>query len=225
MHDGMQGLYPFQQKLARRRAELDQIPHSDPAQVSFLETVRAVQPTILIGVTGQPGLFSEEIIREMAKHAERPIIFPLSNPTSRAEAQPADLLAWTEGRAIIGTGSPFPPQAFGGATFPIAQTNNVYIFPGLGLGVLALGIPRVSDAMLMASSRALADAAPAQAGDTVPRLLPTLSEVRQVSRQIAIRVGLAAVKDGLIPAMNEAEITARVDEAVWEPAYQPYIPG
>ncbi|GAB0117166.1 NAD-dependent malic enzyme [Acidisoma sp. 7E03] len=225
MHDGMQGLYPFQKKLARPQAELDQIPHSDPPQVSFLETVRAVKPTILIGVTGQPGLFSEEIIRTMAQHAERPIIFPLSNPTSRAEAQPGDLLAWTEGRAIIGTGSPFPPQPFGDKTFPIAQTNNVYIFPGLGLGVLALGIPRVSDGMLMASSRALADAAPAQAGDTVPRLLPPLSEVRQVSRQIAIRVGLAAVKDGLIPALDEAEITARVDATIWDPAYQAYIPG
>lgn len=225
MHDGMAGLYPFQQKLARGQSDLAQIPHSDPTQVSFLETIRAVKPTILIGVTGQPGLFTEEIVREMARHAERPIIFPLSNPTSRAEAQAGDVLAWTEGRAIIGTGSPFPPQEFGGKTFPIAQTNNVYIFPGLGLGVLALGIPRVSDAMLMATSRALADAAPAQAGDAVPHLLPPLSDVRSVSRQIAIRVGLAAVKEGLIPALSEAEVTARVDATIWEPAYQPYIPG
>jgi malate dehydrogenase (oxaloacetate-decarboxylating) len=223
MHDGMKGLYPFQQKLARKQSDLDQIPHSDPTQVSFLETIRAVKPTILIGVTGQPGLFTEEIVREMARHAERPIIFPLSNPTSRAEAQAGDVLAWTEGRAIIGTGSPFPPQEFGGKTFPIAQTNNVYIFPGLGLGVLALGIPRVSDAMLMATSRALADAAPAKTGDTVPHLLPPLSDVRSVSRRIAIRVALAAVKDGLIPAMSETEIAARVDATIWEPVYQPYL--
>jgi malate dehydrogenase (oxaloacetate-decarboxylating) len=223
VHDGMTGLYPFQQRLARKRAELDSITHADADQVSFIETVRAVKPTILIGVSGQPGLFTEAVIREMARHVDRPIIFPLSNPTSRAEAQPGDVLAWTEGRAIIGTGSPFAPVDYGGRTFPIAQTNNVYIFPGLGLGVLALGIPRVSDAMLMASSRALADAAPAAAGDAVPRLLPPLSDVRSVSRHIAIKVGLKAVAEGLIPAATEAEITARVDATVWEPAYRPYV--
>ena len=225
VHDGQDGLYPFQQKLARSQAELAQIAHGDPKQVSFLETIRGVKPTILIGVSGQPGLFTEEIIREMARHVDRPIIFPLSNPTSRAEAQPADVLAWTEGRAIIGTGSPFPPVDHGGQTFPIAQTNNVYIFPGLGLGVLALGIPRVSDAMLMATSRALTEAAPAAAGDTVPRLLPPLSDVRAVSRHIAVKVGLAAIQDGLIPALTEDEIAARVDATIWQPAYRPYIPG
>ncbi len=225
VHDGMTGLYPFQQRLARKRAELDSIAHADVGHVSFIETIRAVKPTILIGVSGQPGLFTEEVIREMARHVDRPIIFPLSNPTSRAEAQPADVLAWTEGRAIIGTGSPFAPVEYGGQTFPIAQTNNVYIFPGLGLGVLALGIPRVSDAMLMASSRALAEAAPAAEGDAVPRLLPPLSDVRSVSRHIAIKVGLAAVADGLIAPATEAEITAKVDATIWEPAYRPYLPA
>jgi malate dehydrogenase (oxaloacetate-decarboxylating) len=223
VHDGMTGLYPFQQRLARKRAELDSITHADVEHVSFLETIRAVKPTILIGVSGQPGLFTEEVIREMAQHVDRPIIFPLSNPTSRAEAQPADVLAWTDGRAIIGTGSPFAPVAHGGHTFPIAQTNNVYIFPGLGLGALALAIPRVSNAMLMASSRALADAAPAAEGDVVPRLLPPLSDVRSVSRHIAIKVGLAAVAEGLIPATTEADIAARVDATVWEPAYRAYV--
>ncbi len=225
VHDGMTGLYPFQQRLARKRAELDSMTHADVGHVSFIETIRAVKPTILIGVSGQPGLFTEEVIREMARHVDRPIIFPLSNPTSRAEAQPADVLAWTGGRAIIGTGSPFAPVEYGGQTFPIAQTNNVYIFPGLGLGVLALGIPRVSDAMLMASSRALAEAAPAAEGDAVPRLLPPLSDVRSVSRHIAIKVGLAAVADGLIAPATEAEITAKVDATIWEPAYRPYLPA
>jgi malate dehydrogenase (oxaloacetate-decarboxylating) len=223
VHDGMTGLYPFQQRLARKRAELDGMTHAEVDRVSFMETISAVKPTILIGVSGQPGLFTEAVIREMARHVERPIIFPLSNPTSRAEAQPADILAWTEGRAIIGTGSPFAPVDYGGHSFPIAQTNNVYIFPGLGLGVLALAIPRVSDAMLMASSRALADAAPAAEGDVVPRLLPPLSDVRAVSRHIAIKVGLAAVAEGLIPAATEAEVAARVDATIWEPAYQPYV--
>jgi malate dehydrogenase (oxaloacetate-decarboxylating) len=223
VHDGMTGLYPFQQRLARKRAELDSIAHAEADRVSFMETIKAVKPTILIGVSGQPGLFTEAVIREMAQHVDRPIIFPLSNPTSRAEAQPADILAWTEGRAIIGTGSPFTPVDYGGHTFPIAQTNNVYIFPGLGLGVLALAIPRVSDGMLMASSRALAEAAPAAEGDAVPRLLPPLSDVRSVSRHIAIKVGLAAAAEGLIPAATEAEIAARVDATIWEPAYPPYV--
>jgi malate dehydrogenase (oxaloacetate-decarboxylating) len=223
VHDGMTGLYPFQQRLARKRAELDSIAHAEADRVSFIETIKAVKPTILIGVSGQPGLFTEAVIREMAQHVDRPIIFPLSNPTSRAEAQPADILAWTEGRAIIGTGSPFTPVDYGGHTFPIAQTNNVYIFPGLGLGVLALAIPRVSDGMLMASSRALAEAAPAAEGDAVPRLLPPLSDVRSVSRHIAIKVGLAAAAEGLIPAAKEAEIAARVDATIWEPAYPPYV--
>jgi malate dehydrogenase (oxaloacetate-decarboxylating) len=225
VHDGMEGLYPFQKKLARKQSDLGQIPHSDPKQVSFLETVRAVKPTILIGVSGQPGLFTEEIVREMAKSADRPIIFPLSNPTKRSEAHPADLLAWTDGRAIIGTGSPFAPVDHGGKTFPIAQTNNVYIFPGLGLGALALEIPRISDGMMMASSRALTEAAPAAAGDAVPRLLPPLSDVRAVSRHIAIKVALAAVKEGLIPAVSEEEIAARVDATMWDPAYAPYKPA
>jgi malate dehydrogenase (oxaloacetate-decarboxylating) len=223
VHDGMTGLYPFQQRLARKRAELDSIAHAEADRVSFIETIKAVKPTILIGVSGQPGLFTEAVIREMAQHVDRPIIFPLSNPTSRAEAQPADILAWTEGRAIIGTGSPFTPVDYGGHTFPIAQTNNVYIFPGLGLGVLALAIPRVSDGMLMASSRALAEAAPAAEGDAVPRLLPPLSDVRSVSRHIAIKVGLAAAAEGLIPEAKEAEIAARVDATIWEPAYPPYV--
>jgi malate dehydrogenase (oxaloacetate-decarboxylating) len=223
VHDGMTGLYPFQQRLARKRSDLDGMAHADVDHVSFLETVRAVKPTVLIGVSGQPGLFTEEIIREMAAHVDRPIIFPLSNPTSRAEAQPADVLAWTGGRAIIGTGSPFAPVDYAGTTFPIAQTNNVYIFPGLGLGVLALEIPRVSDAMLMATSRALAEAAPAAEGDAVPRLLPPLSDVRLVSRHIAIKVGMAAVAEGLLPPATEAEIAARVDAAIWEPAYRPYV--
>ena len=158
----------------------------------------------------------------MARYAERPIVFPLSNPTSRVEATPAELIAWTDGRALIATGSPFDVE-YGGRRHPIAQCNNSYIFPGVGLGVLAVEIRRVSDAMFMAAARALADAAPAAKGDAVPRLLPPLSDVRAVSRHIAIKVALAAVADGLIPPTTEAEIAARVDATMWEPVYQPYV--
>ncbi len=124
--------------------------------------MRNARPTILIGASGQPGAFTEEVVRAMAEHVDRPIIFPLSNPTSRAEATPADLIAWTDGRALIATGSPFEDVSYGGRRFPIAQCNNSYVFPGLGLGVLAVGAQRVSDAMFMAAARALADCSPAR---------------------------------------------------------------
>ena len=180
-----------------------------------------VKPTILIGVTGHPGVFTEAIIRTMAAGVERPIVFPLSNPTDRCEAQPADVLAWTDGRAILGTGSPFAPVSLGGRTYPIAQTNNSYIFPGVGLGVVALRIPRVSDAMFMAAARALAAATPD--GGEVPVLLPKLADIRAVSRAIAIAVGKAAVAEKLIAPLEDAAIAAAVDAAMWDPVYPDYV--
>ncbi|MQT11647.1 NAD-dependent malic enzyme [Segnochrobactrum spirostomi] len=220
--DDMQGLWPFQQKLAQKTSAVAAWPAGEkPGRFSLAEVVKIVKPTMLIGVSGQPGIFTEAVISQMAETAARPIIFPLSNPTSRCEALPSDVLAWTDGRAVIGTGSPFAPVEYGGKTYPIAQTNNSYIFPGLGLGVLALGIPRVSDGMFMATSRALAETAPAS--DDVPRLLPSLADIRKVSRHIAIAVGKAAVKEGLIPAIGDDEITARIDAAMWQPAYRPIV--
>ena len=223
--DTQKDLWPFQAKLARTAADLAAWPAGEtPGLFSLLETVRNAEPTIIIGVTGHPGVFTEEVIRAMAAKTDRPIVFPLSNPTSRCEAQPADVLAWTDGKAIIGTGSPFQPVEHGGKTYPIAQTNNAYIFPGLGLGILALGIPRVSDRMFMASSRALTEANAGGGGD-VPVLLPPLSDIRAVSRAIAIAVGKAAIADGLVPAMDDAEIAAKVDAAMWDPVYCSYVPA
>lgn len=220
--DDMEGLWPFQQKLAQKTSAVVEWPAGEKqGRFSLLEVVKIVKPTMLIGVSGQPGIFTEAVISQMAETAARPIIFPLSNPTSRCEALPSDVLAWTDGRAIIGTGSPFAPVEYGGKTYPIAQTNNSYIFPGLGLGVLALGIPRVSDGMFMATSRALAETAPAS--DDVPRLLPSLADIRKVSRHIAIAVGKAAVKEGLIPAIGDDEIAARIDAATWQPTYRPIV--
>jgi len=222
--DDMAGLYDFQKRLAHTAASVAGWHGEKPGRFSLAEVVAAAKPTMMIGVSGVPGIFTEAVVRQMAQTAARPIIFPLSNPTSRCEALPSDLLAWTEGRAIVATGSPFDPVAFAGRSYPIAQSNNSYIFPGLGLAIRALGIPRVSDAMFMATSRALAETSPALQ-DPTASLLPPLSDIRAVSRHIAIGVGLAAAAEGLIPALDAAEITARIDAAIWTPAYRPVVPA
>ena len=136
--DGMPNLLPFQTKLVQKRENLKNWD-TDNEVLSLLDVVRNVKPDILIGVSGQTGLFTEEIIREMHKHCERPIVMPLSNPTSRVEATPQDIIAWTEGKALVATGSPFDPVLWKDKLYPIAQCNNSYIFPGIGLGVIASG--------------------------------------------------------------------------------------
>lgn len=219
--DTQAGMLPFQAALAHKEAGLGWAAGAKPGLWSLEEVVANVKPTILIGVTGHPGVFTEAIIRTVAAGVERPIVFPLSNPTDRCEAQPADVLAWTDGRAILGTGSPFAPVVHGGRTYPIAQTNNSYIFPGVGLGVVALGIPRVSDGMFMAAARALAAATPV--GGDVPVLLPKLADIRAVSRAIAIAVAKAAVAEKLIAPLDDAAIAAAVDAGTWDPVYPDYV--
>ena len=221
--DTQEGMLPFQARLAHTAASLAWPAGGKPGLWSLAEVVANVKPTILIGVTGHPGVFTEEIIRTMAVGVERPIVFPLSNPTDRCEAQPADVLTWTDGRAILGTGSPFAPVSLGGKTYPVAQTNNSYIFPGVGLGVVALAIPRVSDGMFMAAARALAAAT--SAGGDVPVLLPDLADIRAVSRAIAIAVAKAAVTEKLIAPLDDAAIAAKVDAAMWDPVYPAYVAG
>src|SRR5207237_985409 len=141
------------------------------------EVVRRVRPTVLVGVSGQPETFTAEVVRAMADGAARPTILPLSNPTSRSEAMPADLLTWTGGRALIATGSPFPPVPVGDRRVPISQCNNVYVFPGVGMGVIASGARRVTDGMFLAAARALAACAPATGASGTP-LLPPLEQIR-----------------------------------------------
>jgi malate dehydrogenase (oxaloacetate-decarboxylating) len=179
--------------------------------------VRRVRPAALIGVCGQPGAFTEEAVREMARHQERPVLLPLSNPTSRSEAVPGELLAWTDGRALVATGSPFAPVCHGGRTYPVSQCNNVYVFPGLGLGVVASGARRVTGEMLLAAAGVLGDWGPGAAG----ALLPPLAEVREVSRRIALAVGREAQRQGLAPATAPEELERRVGAARWEPRYRP----
>ena len=216
----MDDLLTFQTPLAQAPDAVAGWTLESPGTISLLDVMRNAKPSILIGVTGVKGLFTEEVVRAMAAGNDRPVILPLSNPTSRAEATAVDVLTWTDGRALVATGSPFDPVELNGTTFQIAQSNNAYIFPGVGLGVLASGATRVSDEMFMAAAHALAATVDAKAiGD---RLLPPLTEIRAVSRAIAIAVGAQAQAQGLAPATSEAELVAAVDAKMWQPEYRPF---
>jgi len=180
--------------------------------------VRRVHPTLLIGCSASPGAFTEEIIREMAAHAERPVIFALSNPTSLSEAVPSNLIAWTEGRALVGTGGPFPPVVYGGTTYTIGQANNALVFPGLGLGAIVARASAVSDGMLAAAASAVAGLVDArQPGASIT---PSVDELRAVSLHVGVAVARAALDEGLARA-DVGEVMAEVRSAMWEPAYRP----
>lgn len=218
LHSDRADLSAEQRAFAQPSERLAGMPRSAAGIVGLAETVSAVSPTILIGLSTLPNAFTEPLIREMARKTPRPIIFPLSNPTSKAEAVPADLMKWTDGRALIATGSPFPPVSDGVRTVPIAQCNNVYIFPSVGLALAAGGARRVSDAMLLAAARALAEKSPALK-DRNGSLLPSLRDLRAVARHIALAVAKQAQREGSAPAMDHDELTRRIAESQWTPAY------
>ncbi len=189
----------------------------------LLAVVRAVKPTMLIGTSGEPGTFTEVIVREMAKHIERPVIFPMSNPTSKSEAKPADIVAWTDGRALIATGSPFDPVPHKGRMITIGQGNNVFIFPGVGLGTLLSEATEVTDGMFAVAAQRLADEV--QASDLESgSLFPSAHEIRRVSGRIAEAVIAEARDAGVGKAYLDEDIPALVASAVWNPAYLPMIP-
>jgi malate dehydrogenase (oxaloacetate-decarboxylating) len=219
--DGMNDIHAPQRPFVQSRRALNEWRLNDPNRVDLLDVVRNARPTALIAVSGQPGALTEPIVREMAAHVERPIIFPLSNPTSRAEATPAQLLAWTDGRAIVSTGSPFPPVNWQNELRPIDQTNNSYIFPGFGLGVLASRARRVTDAMFMASAKALAEMSPAR-NDKHGRLLPPVTELRTVAFGVAEAVAKQAAVDGVAEPYDDETLKACINALVWEPVYRPY---
>jgi len=212
---------PEQLPYARKEREVRDWKHPNP-EITLLDVVRNAKPSVLIGVSGQAGAFTEDAVRAMAANTARPIIFPLSNPTSRSEATPQDLMDWTQGRALIGTGSPFEPVSFGGKKFHIDQPNNSYIFPGLALGIVASKARRVSDAMVMAAARELARLAPTRK-DKTARLLPSLADSRQLSRSIARAVGRQAMQDGLSQIAGEDTLDRELQASIWEPAYVPYV--
>jgi malate dehydrogenase (oxaloacetate-decarboxylating) len=190
-------------------------------EIALLEVIRNVKPTVLIGVSGQGGAFTEDAVREMARHASRPVIFPLSNPTSRSEAHPQDLMDWTEGRALIGTGTAFDPVTFAGKKIHIAQTNNSYIFPGLALGIVASQAMRVTDTMIRAATEELVRHLPTRT-DKSASLLPPLSEARRLARSIGRAVGRQAIRDGLARIADEDSLEREIQANIWEPVYVPY---
>lgn len=218
--DNQPNLLDFQSKLAQNSAHVSQWADVND-MISLIDVVKHAKPTVLIGVSGQPGLFTEEVIKTMASHCEHPIVLPLSNPTSRVEAVPSDVIAWTEGRALIATGSPFAPVNYQGKIYNISQCNNSYIFPGIGLGVIAVGATRVTDHMLMASSNALAECSP-KLQDISADLLPEIDQIQQVSRFIAFRVAKAAMADGVAPIIEDAALEKMIESNFWTPQYRPY---
>jgi len=187
----MNSIESFQKPFAQKRNVTEGWKLDHPDKVALLDVVRNAKPTALIGVSGQFGAFTEPVVRGMAANNKRPVIFPLSNPTSREEATPEDIENWTEGRAIIGTGSPFPPLTRKGAKFKVDQNNNSYIFPGVGLGVIAVKAKRVTDTMFMAAAKALADVSPSR-GNPDANLLPPVTSLRDVSVAVALAVALQA---------------------------------
>jgi malate dehydrogenase (oxaloacetate-decarboxylating) len=219
--EGMTGLAPFQLPFLQKKSATADWKLSHPDKVGLLDVVRNAKPTVLIGVSGQAGAFSEPIVRAMAECNKRPVIFPLSNPTSREEATPVDIEAWTEGRALIGVGSPFPPITRDGARFKIDQTNNSYIFPGVGLGALAVGAGRVSDGMFMAAAKALASSSPAR-DNPKHNLLPPVSALRETAVTVALAVALQAHKEGLAGDVPIDQIEQRIRAKVWIPRYASY---
>ena len=213
-------LLDFQRKLAQQLEAVSSWTAPDE-MISLLDVVKHAKPTVLIGVSGQPGLFTEEIIRTLAENCERPIVLPLSNPTSRVEAVPADVLNWTDGKALIATGSPFAPVNYQGKLYNICQCNNSYIFPGIGLGVIAAGATRVTDSMLMASSNALADCSP-MLQDPNADLLPEIDDIQKVSRVIAFKVAKAAMDAGVAPVISDELLMENIEKNFWKPEYRQY---
>ncbi len=208
-----------QKVYARKRKEIESWRVADPSHISLLDVVEHAKPTVMIGVSAQPGLFTQEIVKAMAAGTKHPIICPLSNPTSKAEAQPQNIMEWSDGRAIIATGSPFPPVAYGGKVCRITQCNNSYIFPGLGLGVIAVKARKVSNEMFLQAAETLSSYSPLLASPNSSEIFPPLPELRCISRQIAISVAQIARDQGFTAKLTDQEIEALVDRTIWYPDY------
>ena len=217
---GMSDLRDFQQKLMKPLSSLFDWQISG-TYASLLEVMLNAKATILIGVSGQPGLFTEQVIKTMHQECERPIIFPLSNPSKQAEATPQQIIEWTDGQAVIATGSPFQPVEYKGKTYITPQCNNSYIFPGLGLGIIASGAKRVTDDMLMATSLCLANESPL-ANDGKGYLLPPLTDITVLSKKIAFEVAKVAIKQGHALQITDEQLQAQITKNFWHPQYRDY---
>ena len=232
----MEDLLDFQKPFAKEASNISEWRNEEDGLISLLSVIKQAKPSILIGVSGQPGLFTHELVTEMASHCKRPMIFPLSNPTCRSEAHPKDLLEWTKGKALIATGSPFADVEYGGENHVIAQSNNAYIFPGMGLGIIAAKANRVTEEMFMAAAKALSELSPALGqgsfftklfgskqsvhNEKSNALLPPLSCIQEVSRYIAFHVAKKAIEQGLThEQLSDKGIREAIDQTFWQPVY------
>jgi malate dehydrogenase (oxaloacetate-decarboxylating) len=219
--EGMAGLQSFQAPFAQSRDRVAGWRLQSPGWIGLGDVVANATPTVLIGTSGQPGTFTQAVVRAMAERVRRPVFLVLSNPTERAEATPRDLDAWSEGRAIIGTGSPFPPLKRDGRTFRVDQTNNAYVYPGIGLGAIVADARRISDGMFLAAARTVAEFSPARR-DPAANLLPPLVEIRNLSFHVALAVAKEAQAEGLADPISDAALADAVRAKMWEPVYARY---
>lgn len=222
LHSGRTDLSDEQRRYAQPADRLADFPRSENHRVGLADVIRKIDATVLIGLSTLPGAFTESIVREMARKCERPIILPLSNPTSKSEAVPEDLLHWTDGRALIATGSPFSDVAYKGRNMRISQCNNVFIFPAMGLAVSATGARRVTDGMFLAAAHALAERSPAVSDSSAP-LLPALTGLRRAAIEIAYAAGEQAQREGLCPKMSSESLRDAIVSSQWAPVYPSYL--
>ncbi|EKD54754.1 MAG: hypothetical protein ACD_60C00046G0001 [uncultured bacterium] len=222
--DDNKTLQSFQKPFAQSRQAIAEWRCDKSRGILLEDVIKNVHPTVLIGVSGQGGIFTENVIREMASVVARPIIFPLSNPTSRSEATPSDLMKWTNEQAIIGTGSPFGEIQKQGQSFRVDQTNNCYIFPGMGLGLVTAKVKMVTDNMFMAAAKALADCSPSCLNANA-NLLPPLSNIREVSLKVALAIAKEAFATGNTSLAPPANLEDYVRQHIWRPEYLPYKKG
>ncbi|MGE7219041.1 NAD-dependent malic enzyme [Priestia koreensis] len=215
--DDMDDLLSFQTPYARPATEIKDWERNGNGIISLLDVIKHVKPTILIGTSGVPGAFTETIVREMAKHVERPVIMPMSNPTSLAEATPENIIEWTEGKALIATGSPFEPVVYKGVEYEIGQSNNAFIFPGLGLGSIVVKAKLITDGMFATAAKAVGDMVDSRKPGA--SLLPSVKEIRSVSLAVAIAVAKVAIEEGIAQDPVE-DIEKAVKEAMWHPIYK-----
>lgn len=191
---------------------------------TLLDVVSAFKPTVLVGASGQPRSFDEEVVKEMARHVKRPVILPISNPTDLSEAYPADVLEWTDAQALVATGSPFPPVQYGGREYEIGQCNNVFIFPGVGMGALLAGCATISSGMVRSAAYALAQNVSQEELDA-GMLFPEVSRLREISRKVAEAVMRVAAEEGIGEKMSDEERIQRLNDFIWEPVYSEYVPA
>jgi len=219
--EGRTGLEEYKKPFARRTGFAGEWTLSNPDRVTLLDVVRNARPTVLLGLSGAPGTFPEEVVRAMASACERPVVFPLSNPTSKAEARPEDIYRWTGGKAIVATGSPFPGVRYGDREYLVGQGNNVFVFPGVGLGSLLVGAKRISDGMFTAAAERLAArVAPERLAANC--VYPPIRELRAICREIAVAAAECAVGQGIAAPIPPDRLPDMVERRMWIPRYARY---